>query len=66
MGDIIIGFANKNPDFEAYARHNLYQMYCIIRRKLGMSVPGASVVNLKSGMATKPNPFVREPVATAV
>ena len=66
VGDIILGFKNKNPDFSAYARHNLFQMYCIVRRKLGLNVPGASSVNLRSGQLAKPNPFVRRRVAAAI
>ena len=66
VADLIIGFMYKNPDFDAYARHNLFQMYCIIRRKLGFSVPSASTLNLKVGHQSKPNPFVHQPVAAAV
>ncbi len=66
VGDIIIGFLNKNPDFSAYARHNLFQMYCIVRRKLKLSVPKASALNLRMGIEPKVNPFLHEPVAKAV
>lgn len=66
VSDLILGLTNGNPDFEAYSRHYIFQMYCILRRKFGFRVPSASIVNLKDGQQPKQNPFVHEVVAKAV
>lgn len=47
VADVMIGFVNRNPDFEAYAKHYLFQMYLILRRKFGMGNGDISKFNLK-------------------
>jgi radical SAM superfamily enzyme YgiQ (UPF0313 family) len=53
--DVITGFAHRNPDFEAYAKHYLYQMYWILQRKLRSKAPQISTVNLRERI--QPNPI---------
>lgn len=42
MADIIVGLKNRNPDFTAYLKHNLYHLRRFAGRKLGIRVGPAS------------------------
>ncbi|MCS6818354.1 MAG: hypothetical protein NZ522_00280, partial [Chitinophagales bacterium] len=42
LADIITGFKNRNPEFTAYALHNLYHIYRFFARKFGFTVQPAT------------------------
>ncbi len=44
ISDIITGFRQKNPEFSAYALHNLYHLYKFVMRKIGIRVGPATKV----------------------
>lgn len=44
IADIIAGFGQKNPEFRAYALHNLYHLYKFFATKLGLKTPNATKV----------------------
>ncbi len=44
VADVVTGFKQKNPEFSAYALHNLYHIYKFIMRKMGVTVKPATRV----------------------
>ncbi|MCW5906389.1 MAG: B12-binding domain-containing radical SAM protein [Chitinophagales bacterium] len=44
LADVITGFKQRNPEFIAYALHNLYHINKFLLSKLRISVPGATTV----------------------
>jgi radical SAM superfamily enzyme YgiQ (UPF0313 family) len=46
LADLITGFKQQNPEFSAYAMHNLYHLYKFFMKKVGIKVgPATRVVN---------------------
>ena len=66
FADLVTGFANRNPDFEAYAKHYMYQMYRGMRRKIGLKVYGASSINLQNGQTEDNSPFLTKRAAAVL
>lgn len=44
LADLITGFKQQNPEFSAYAKHNLYHLHKFFMAKLGLKVKSASKV----------------------
>jgi anaerobic magnesium-protoporphyrin IX monomethyl ester cyclase len=44
MADIITGFRQRNPEFRAYALHNLYHLYKFFFAKIGIKVGNATKI----------------------
>lgn len=44
ISDLIAGFKQRNPEFSAYAKHNVYHLYKFAMRKIGIRVAPATRV----------------------
>jgi anaerobic magnesium-protoporphyrin IX monomethyl ester cyclase len=44
MADLITGFKQSNPEFHAYAMHNLYHIYKFVMKKMGIKVAPATKI----------------------